>query len=180
MADLSIRSIRTKTRDEAGSGFAPCFIVLMSLRPAIPRRVGLHQSPPPLYQPTSMLNPSAETVNHHLTRAGDFSTARMGNFQPVLTGSSIFVPLVCVSDVLYPSKPSNGRVYAISGRVVAPSANAEEQVFPRRYFAGSRSPSDVFAPLYTICLAGPGVQVNMRIASASPKMAVQVPLRLVT
>jgi hypothetical protein len=28
-------------------------IVLMSLRPAIPWRVGLHQSPPPLYQPVS-------------------------------------------------------------------------------------------------------------------------------
>jgi hypothetical protein len=38
---------------EAVSGFAPGFIVLMSLRPAIPWRVGLHQSPPPLYQPVS-------------------------------------------------------------------------------------------------------------------------------
>jgi hypothetical protein len=35
------------------SGSAPGFIVLMSLRPAIPWRVGLHQSPPPLYQPVS-------------------------------------------------------------------------------------------------------------------------------
>jgi hypothetical protein len=32
-----------------------------------------------------MLNPSAETVNHHLTGAGEFSTGRMGNFQPELT-----------------------------------------------------------------------------------------------
>jgi hypothetical protein len=36
---------------EALFGFAPGFIVLMSLRPAIPWQVGLHQSPPPLYQP---------------------------------------------------------------------------------------------------------------------------------
>ena len=63
-----------KTRGEADSGSAPCLIVLMSLRPAIPRQVGLHQSPPPLYQPISMLNPPAETVNHHLTGAGEFST----------------------------------------------------------------------------------------------------------
>jgi hypothetical protein len=34
-------------------GSAPGLIVLMSLRPAIPWRVGLHQSPPPLYQPAS-------------------------------------------------------------------------------------------------------------------------------
>jgi hypothetical protein len=32
-----------------------------------------------------MLNPPAETVNHHLTRAGEFSTGRMRNFQPELT-----------------------------------------------------------------------------------------------
>jgi hypothetical protein len=31
------------------------------------------------------LNPPAETVNHHLTGAGEFSTGRMGIFQPVLT-----------------------------------------------------------------------------------------------
>ena len=37
-----------KCRGEAVVGFAPGPIVLMSLRPAIPRRVGLHQSPPPL------------------------------------------------------------------------------------------------------------------------------------
>jgi hypothetical protein len=74
-----------KTRGEADSGSAPCLIVLMSLRPAIPRQVGLHQSPPPLYQPISMLNPPAESVNHHLTGAGEFSTGRMGNFQPELT-----------------------------------------------------------------------------------------------
>jgi hypothetical protein len=76
---------QNKTPGETDAGFAPGLIVSMSLRPAIPWRVGLHQSPPPLYQPISMLNPPAETVNHHLTRAGEFSTGRMGNFQPVLT-----------------------------------------------------------------------------------------------
>jgi hypothetical protein len=30
-------------------------IVSMSLRPAIPRRVGLRQSPPPLHQPKNIL-----------------------------------------------------------------------------------------------------------------------------
>ena len=45
-----------KARGEAVSGSAPGPIVLMSLRPAIPWRVGLHQSPPPLRQPVSMLN----------------------------------------------------------------------------------------------------------------------------
>ena len=74
-----------KTRGDAESGSAPRPIVLMSLRPAIPWQVGLHQSPPPLYQPIPMLNPPAETVNHHLTGAGEFSTGRMGNFQPELT-----------------------------------------------------------------------------------------------
>ncbi|MCZ2076057.1 MAG: YaaC family protein [Bryobacterales bacterium] len=32
-----------------------------------------------------MLYPPAETVNHHLTGAGEFSTGTLGNFQPVLT-----------------------------------------------------------------------------------------------
>jgi hypothetical protein len=40
---------------EALFGSAPGFIVSMSLRPAIPWRVGLHQSPPPLYQPVLFL-----------------------------------------------------------------------------------------------------------------------------
>ncbi len=74
-----------EVRGEAVSGSAPSPIVLMSLRPAIPWRVGLHQSPPPLHQPVSMLNPPAETVNHHPPGGGEFSTGRMGNFQPELT-----------------------------------------------------------------------------------------------
>jgi selenocysteine lyase/cysteine desulfurase len=32
-----------------------------------------------------MLHPPAETVNHHLLGAGEFSTGEMGNFQPALT-----------------------------------------------------------------------------------------------
>ena len=59
----------------------------MSLGSAIPWRVALQQSPPPLHRPESMLYPSAETVNHHLTGAGEFSTGDLGNFQPALTVS---------------------------------------------------------------------------------------------
>src|ERR1019366_10170604 len=77
--------ISSTTRGEDVSGSAPDPIVLMSLRPAIPWRVGLHQSPPPLHQPVSMLNPPAETVNHHPARGGEFSTGRMENFKPELT-----------------------------------------------------------------------------------------------
>ena len=78
-----------RPRSAAGAGFAPGFIVLMSLRPAIPRQVGLHQSPPPLHRLTVILIPSAETVNHHSARAGEFSTGEMRNFQPALTLGSI-------------------------------------------------------------------------------------------
>jgi hypothetical protein len=83
---------------EAFTGFAPKrLIVLMSLRPAIPWRVGLHQSPPPLHRPESMLNRPAETVNHHLPRAGEFSTGDLGNFQPALTCAS--TPNTRISEV---------------------------------------------------------------------------------
>src|SRR5580693_7986962 len=74
-----------RPRSEAVSGFAPGLIVLMSLLPAIPRQVGLHQSPPPLHRLKVILIPSAETVNHHPARAGEFSTGEMRNFQPPLT-----------------------------------------------------------------------------------------------
>jgi hypothetical protein len=40
-----------KAGGEAVFGFATDPIVLMSLPPAIPWRVGLHHSPPPLHQP---------------------------------------------------------------------------------------------------------------------------------
>jgi len=56
-ADLSIRfGFGLKHRGEAVADCAPGPIVLMSLRPGIPWRVGLHQSPPPLCQPVSILH----------------------------------------------------------------------------------------------------------------------------
>src|SRR3954470_72835 len=72
-------------RGEAPFGSAPSLIVLMSLQPAIPRQVTLLQCLPPLHRLDSMFHLSAGTVNHHLTRAGEFSTGRTGNFQPELT-----------------------------------------------------------------------------------------------
>ncbi len=61
-------------------------IVLMSLQPAIPWRFALLHCPPPLHQPVPTYHPPVETANHHLARAGEFSTGRMRNFQPELTG----------------------------------------------------------------------------------------------
>lgn len=37
----------------------------------------------------SMVNPIAGIVNHHLARAGEFSTGDLGNFQPELTASGL-------------------------------------------------------------------------------------------
>lgn len=77
-------SVRAQGEDLCG--FAPRrLIVLMSLRPDIPWRVALLHCPPPLHRPESILNLPAETVNHHLRRAGEFSTGDLGNFQPALT-----------------------------------------------------------------------------------------------
>ena len=72
---------------DKGRGFepAPFPSSAMSLGSAIPWRVALQQSPPPLYRPESILQPPAETVNHHLAGAGEFSTGDLGNFQPALT-----------------------------------------------------------------------------------------------
>jgi len=70
---------------EAVSGFAPNPSSLMSLRPAIPRRVALLQSSLPLHQSTAMVKHWPETVNHHSPGAGDFSIGEMGNFQLALT-----------------------------------------------------------------------------------------------
>ena len=64
---------------------APLPSSAMSLGSAIPWRVALQQSPPPLHRPESMVHAPAETVNHHLAGAGEFSTGEMGNFQPALT-----------------------------------------------------------------------------------------------
>src|SRR5579872_2940426 len=77
-----------RPQGETYHGFAPVpLIVLMSLRPAIPWRVALLHSSPPLYRPESILNPPAETVNHHLSGAEEFSTGDLGNFQPALTAN---------------------------------------------------------------------------------------------
>src|SRR5690348_644234 len=75
----------SKIRGEAVSGSAPSLIVLMSLQPVIPWWVALLHCPPPLHRPDSIFHPPAETVNHHLTGAGEFSIGRMRNFQPELT-----------------------------------------------------------------------------------------------
>src|SRR6185312_5537831 len=72
-------------RGEAPFGSAPSLIVLMSLQPAIPRQVALLQCLPPLHRLDSMFHLPAGTVNHHLIRAGEFSTGRTRNFQPELT-----------------------------------------------------------------------------------------------
>ena len=76
-------------RGDAVSGSAPSLIVLMSLQPAIPWQVALLQCPPPLHRLDSMFHSPAETVNHHLTSGGEFSTGRMRNFQPELTGVTL-------------------------------------------------------------------------------------------
>ena len=64
---------------------APVIIVSMSLQSAIPWRVALQQSPPPLRRLLSMLRKVVVGVNHHLIRGGEFSTGDLGNFHPALT-----------------------------------------------------------------------------------------------
>ena len=59
-----------ESQQEHAPAVAPVLIVLTSLRPVTPWRIGLHQSPPPLHQPVSIFNPPAETVNHDLARPG--------------------------------------------------------------------------------------------------------------
>lgn len=89
---------------EAIAGSAPGPIVWMSLQPAIPWRVALLHCPPPLHRLVSVYHSPAETVNHHLARAGEFSTGIMRNFQPVLTyrrvwtGSEVPTTPMTVSD----------------------------------------------------------------------------------
>ena len=61
-------------RGEAPFGSAPSLVVLMSLQPAIPRQVTLLQCLPPLHRLDSMFHLPARTVNHHSTRAEEFST----------------------------------------------------------------------------------------------------------
>src|SRR5690349_14738622 len=76
---------KQKPQGEALPGFALRPIVLMSLQPAIPWRVALLHCPPPLHRLVTILHRPADSVNHHLTRAGEFSTGTMGNFRPELT-----------------------------------------------------------------------------------------------
>ena len=85
MSRSIIRCADFYSGDDSEFGFAPGAHRLMSLRPAIPGRVALLHCPPPLHQPISILKRLVGTVNHHLTRAGEFSTGDLGNFQPELT-----------------------------------------------------------------------------------------------
>jgi hypothetical protein len=62
----------------------PGCIVLMSLRPAIPRG-SLQRCPLALHQPFVMVNLVAGNCKPPLGRAGEFSTGTLWNFQPVLT-----------------------------------------------------------------------------------------------
>src|SRR5579862_1802303 len=79
--------VKPKPQGEALPGFALRPIVLMSLQPAIPWRVALLHCPPPLHRLVTILHRPADSVNHHLARAGEFSTGTMGNFQPELTAA---------------------------------------------------------------------------------------------
>jgi hypothetical protein len=88
-----------KANGERNRSHAPRSSSAMRLGSAIPWRVALQQGPPPLYRPESMLHPPAETVNHHLLGAGEFSTGEMGNFQPALTvGLFCCLRLSCYRD----------------------------------------------------------------------------------
>jgi hypothetical protein len=73
------------TRSGATCGSAPDLIVSMSLRPAIPWRVALLQSSPPLHWPVSVFHLPAGTVNHHPAGAGELSIGDLGSFQLALT-----------------------------------------------------------------------------------------------
>ena len=81
MSRSIIRCAVFRSGEDAFFGFAPGTHRLMSLRPAIPWRGALLHCPPPLYQPLSILNRLGGTVNHHLTRTGEFSTGDMRKFQ---------------------------------------------------------------------------------------------------
>ena len=89
-------------RGEAPFGSAPSLIVLMSLQPAIPRQVALLQCLPPLHRLDSMFHLPAGTVNHHLARAGEFSTGRTRNFQPELTPR--WASATCLEKVKLPAE----------------------------------------------------------------------------
>jgi hypothetical protein len=69
-------------RSEAIAGFAPGFIVSMSLRPAIPRRVGLHQCSLVLHRTIVMVKPIAGTRQPPLGLGWGFFSWRNGEFSP--------------------------------------------------------------------------------------------------
>ncbi len=73
-AVVMLDGYKGKANGERKRSHVPRSPSAMSPGPAIPWRVALQQSPPPLYRPESMLHPPAETVNHHLLGARDFST----------------------------------------------------------------------------------------------------------
>jgi hypothetical protein len=106
------------TQGEVIPGSAPGPIVLMSLQPAIPWRVALLHCPPPLHRLDHIYHSPAETVNHHLMGAGEFSTGIMGNFQPVLTRGRSWIAR---SQLAWPSG-GDGRVELamLGGRPVGP------------------------------------------------------------
>jgi hypothetical protein len=66
---------------EADDRFALPFIVLMSLRPAIPRRVALLHCSLALTGRFPRVNGVAGTVNHHSAGAGELSVGDLGNPQ---------------------------------------------------------------------------------------------------
>ena len=102
-------------RGEARSGSAPSLIVLMSLQPAIPRQVALLQCLPPLHRLDSMFHLPAGTVNHHLTRAGEFSTGRMRNFQPELTRAGMALRMLEATRQYAKTKGSNLQLRSSKG-----------------------------------------------------------------
>jgi hypothetical protein len=74
-------------QSEASYHSALPLIVLMSLRPAIPRRVALLHCSLPLHRTIPIVKDVAGTVNHHSGGAGEFSVGDLGKFQLALTRS---------------------------------------------------------------------------------------------
>ena len=64
----------------AVSSSVPAPIVAMSLQLAIPWRVALQQSPPPLHQPTTFLRQPAATVNRNHQVGGGIFNQQNGEF----------------------------------------------------------------------------------------------------
>ena len=114
-------------------------IVSMSLRPATPWRVGLHQSPPPLRRLVSMLQEVLVGVNHHLMGGGEFSTG------------------LDSSGVCGPRTPNRGHVYA------CPTGKALHRGEAGRSTQGWW---DASATSFTVCAASTGVQPSVSSSRA--------------